>query len=395
MLIIKEKNKKGYVEIELVQANVGSDVGKAIVQASTISEDTAKKLGYTVKEETKSSLHPAVQSVVRHWFGSIEQFVTETLDSSRCALGQLSLNQINKGRDLLLEARKLVSAGARDTVELNSISSRYYSNIPMNFGFRKLDADSLRFDTDDKLDRAFDTLDTLENAKDVEKVLTKKNAADEQYRSLKTEMEWLNPIDPQFRWIDTLFNKTRASNHSGLGRLRVSNVFRLTREREHEMYMGSVQNISKQNIKRDIPELIKNIWHHKPTEKREYEKNYNSANILPLFHGTRTENMIAITKSTLKFRKPGFTVSGAMFDKGSGIYLAKGSSNKGYLFLSDVCLGNQKIASGAYSYDADNIKPNHSVWAKGGGISKILNDEFIVYTETQHWLKYIVEVERD
>ena len=59
----------------------------------------------------------------------------------------------------------------------------------MNFGYRRLDIEQLRFDDNNKLDAQFDILDTLENAKDVEKVLTKKNAVDEQYKSLKTEME--------------------------------------------------------------------------------------------------------------------------------------------------------------------------------------------------------------
>ena len=156
-----------------------------------VSEGTAKKLGFTIKEDVKSSLHPAVQSVVQNWFGSIEQFIVDTLDTSKCALGQLSLDQINKGRDLLLEARQLVKVGAKDIKSLNEISSKYYSNIPMNFGYRKLDIEQLRLDSDGKLDAAFDVLDTLENAKDVERVLTKKNAVDEQYKSLKTEMEWV------------------------------------------------------------------------------------------------------------------------------------------------------------------------------------------------------------
>ena len=33
-----------------------------------------------------------------------------------------------------------------------------------------------------------------------------------------------------------------------------------------------------------------------------------------------------------------------------------------------------------------------SVWAKGGQ-SGVINDEFIVYTENQNWLRYVIEFE--
>jgi len=87
--IIKSKIKKGYVEVLLAKSEVCSEIGKSKVSASSITEDTAKKLGFEIKEENQSSLHPAIQSVVRSWFGSIEQFIVNTLDTSKCALGQL------------------------------------------------------------------------------------------------------------------------------------------------------------------------------------------------------------------------------------------------------------------------------------------------------------------
>ena len=407
--IIKSKVKKGYVEIKLVKTDVGSDIAKVKIGASVVSEDTAKKLGFTVKEENKSSLHPAIQSVVKSWFGSIEQFIIDTLDTSKCALGQLSLDQINKGRDLLLEARQLVAVGAKDIKELNSISSKYYSNIPMNFGYRKLDIDQLRFDNDNKLDIAFDILDTLENAKGAEKVLTKKSAIDEQYVSLKTEMEWIDPSDPIFKWIDLLFHKTRASNHSGLGKLAVSNIFRLKRNKEYETFLDTSVKFSKTKYDLMIPNNYQSLWDKRPKENKDYEDIMMGANILPLWHGSRTPNFPKIISSSLQMRKPGFTVAGSMFDKNGGLYFANSSSKsvgytsitnsawsngndkKAYLFLSDVCLGKSKIADRSYPYTLDNIKPHMSVWAKAG--ASLYNDEYIVYTEQQNWLRYVIEFE--
>ena len=50
--IIKSKIKKGYVEVKLVKADVGSEAGKAKVDASatSVSVDSLKKLGVKVEE---------------------------------------------------------------------------------------------------------------------------------------------------------------------------------------------------------------------------------------------------------------------------------------------------------------------------------------------------------
>jgi poly [ADP-ribose] polymerase len=407
--IVKSKIKKGYSEIKLIKSAIGSELAQAKVESSVLSEATAVKMGFKVQEEAKSSLHPAIQSVVKEWFGSIDQFIIDTLDTSKCALGQLSLEQINKGRDLLLEARNLVNAGSKDITSLNSISSKYYSNIPMNFGFKRLNADQLRFDDHVKLDAAFDVLDTLENAKDVEKILIKKSDVDQKYQSLKTPMEWVDPSDLIFKWIDLLFHKTRAANHNFYGKLKINNIFKLTRSKEFETYLSMAESMAKKDqARKELPSMLEPLWKSRIKEQKEYEKLYHDANILPLFHGTRTQNINKILSSRLILPKPGFTFSGAMFSGGAGgIYSgfstkacgysslsgsawAKGNSDKGYLFLNDVALGKQKIAEHAHPYTLDKIKPCMSVWAKAG--KAVINDEFIVFTEEQTWIRYVVEV---
>lgn len=409
--IIKSKLKKGYTEVELIKSEVGSDIAKSKIEILSVSENDLNKMGFKIKEEASSSLHSAVQDVVKYWFGSIEQFVVDTLDTSKCALGQLSLVQINKGRDLLLEARKLVAKKSKDISSLNEISNKYYSNIPMNFGYRKLNADTLRFDNNDKLDAAFDILDTLEGAKDAEKVLTKKSDVDEKYKSLKTEMTWVDPKEDIWKWINLLFHETRASNHHFLGKMKITNLFALKRDAEYSDYMNMVEKMASDNqARKELPGMIKPLWEKRVKHEKGYELLTERANILPLFHGSRTQNFPKILSSKLLMRKPGFTVSGSMYDAGgkglytgwsskainysssAGSYWSGGNDSKGYLFLSDVALGKQEIAKGPYPYTAEKIKPNMSVWAKGGQ-SGVINDEFIVYTEQQNWLRYVIEFE--
>ncbi len=60
------------------------------------------------------------------------------------------------------------------------------------------------------------------------------------------------------------------------------------------------------------------------------------------------------------------------------------------MFLNDCILGNQEVARGSYQYTEKNIKPKHSVWAKGGQ-SGVINDEFMLYNTEQHNIRYFLE----
>src|SRR5271166_901964 len=168
--IIKAKTKKGYQEVKLVKADVGSDVGKSKVDNTTVSVESLKKAGVTVTEEpaVASKLHGEVQDLVRTWFGVTQEFIELNLDTKKCPLGQLSADQLIKGKDILEEARKIIH-GKKDVTELNKLTNSYYSNIPHNFGYTRINADVLRLDDDSKIDKAFDILDVFSDAKNIEK----------------------------------------------------------------------------------------------------------------------------------------------------------------------------------------------------------------------------------
>jgi poly [ADP-ribose] polymerase len=132
---------------------------------------------------------------------------------------------------------------------------------------------------------------------------------------------------------------------------------------------------------------------------------YQKANVIPLFHGTRTENLTGILKKGLLIRPSGVVLCGNAY--GNGIYKssnstksinytsincsywAKGSDNKAYLFLSDAILGNTYMAKNSGNYSLNSIKPNHSLWARAG--KQLINDEMILYKTDQHTMKYLLE----
>jgi poly [ADP-ribose] polymerase len=411
--IIKSKSKKGYVEVKLAKADIGSSIGKSKVDSS-VSVESLKKLGATVieKDATPSKLTVEVQDLVRTWFGATQEFVELNLDTKKCPLGQLSIDQIDKAKLILDEARGQVHAKKPDTQELNKLTSQYYSNIPHVLG-HKINADVLRFDDDSKIDKALDILDVFADAKNVQAVISKRTAVDSQYDTLKADLEFIDPANPTWKWLDAMLLGTRASNHSGLGKLKTHKIFQVNRHDEEKHWLEASEKIAKECGK-FVPSPVYAKWvESRPDLDKGRSALYKAANILPGWHGTRRANMIGITTKGLLIRPSGVAHAGSMYGDGiywavhstksinycdvKGSYWAQGNNKTAYLFLADVAFGNQHMAGGSHFYSKQNIKPAHSVWAKSGGSSGLYNDELITYTPTgkdqQHRIRYIIEFE--
>lgn len=412
--IVKAKTKKGYVEVSLVKAEVGSDAAQAKIEKVSATTEQLKKAGITIKEDKAdiSKLHTEVQSLIKTWFGVTQEFVDLNLDTSKCSLGQLSIQQITKGKDILEEARKIVHQKKADVTELNTLTNQYYSNIPHNFGYTRINADVLRFDDDNKIDRAFDILDVFNDSKNIQNVISKKSAIDSQYNTLNADLEFVDPTTATWKWLDSMLHETRASNHHFLGKLKTHKIFKVSRKDEEKVFLQNAEKIAKECGKQDPADHYSKFVKARPDISKDLQDLYKRANILPGWHGSRRANMIGITTRGLLIRPSGVVTAGSMFGDSiyvanqstksinycdvKGSYWAQGTNKTAYLFLMDSAFGNQKIANNSHFYTKQNIKPFHSVWAKGGQ-SGVLNDELMLYNPTgpeqQHCLKYIVEFE--
>lgn len=410
--IIKAKTKKGYAEVKLLKSEVGSEIGKAKIEASKVSVDDLQKVGIKVEEAEKSTLHPQVGDLVRTWFGVTADFVELNLDTKKCPLGQLSLDQITKAKDFLEEARKIVHSTKPDVSEINKLTNLYYSNIPHNFGYARINADALRFDNDVKIDKAFDILEVFSDAKNVQTVISKKSNIDSQYSTLNADIEFVDPTNPVWKWLDRMVLDTRAHNHHFLGKLKTHKVFKVNRKDEDKVFLETIEKIAGQCGRHNPSSVYAALVKDRPDLSKEERELYAKANVCPGWHGTRRANMIGITTKGLLIRPSGVVHAGSMYGDGiywasnstksmnycdvRGSYWAQGNNKTAYLFLADVALGNQEMATGSRFYTAKNIAPKHSVWAKGGN-SGVVNDEFITYTASgkgqQHQIKYIIEFE--
>ena len=127
--IIKSKKKKGYREVEVAIRAHGSDAAKQITKAVTFTNvDGAQP------KAAASKLAGPTQRLVEHLFGATQKFVVTTL---KCPLGQLTNAQIDKGRDALNSAKKIVNAGKITKAKerkIANLTNDFYTLIPHNLG---------------------------------------------------------------------------------------------------------------------------------------------------------------------------------------------------------------------------------------------------------------------
>ncbi len=395
--IIKSKIRKGYKEIDVAQRAYGSEEAKQITKIVSLKNVDAI--------QTTSNLHNETQRLITTLMGSTQNFVTTTL---RCPLGVLTESHIQNGRDVLLKAKDIVLKNkvSKQAKEIENLTNDFYSLIPHNLGQgSRGKLEHLLLDDINKILQKEDDLDTLLDAKALGASLTS-SSVDDQYKSLNTEFEFVDKKSDLFKWLVSMVKDTRASNHKHLGDVILLNAWSIKRNNEFDTFLNTSEKIAKECGKQVIPDVLNKLVKNRLDVNKEHNDLYNKANVLPLFHGSKTNNLSGLLKLGQRIRPAGVQLSGSMY--GDGLYYAsqstksinytsirqsywaQGSDDKGYLFLADVALGNQKIASGSYQFSEHNIRPHHSVWAQGGK-SGVYNDEFMLYNTKQHSFRYLLE----
>lgn len=163
---------------------------------------------------------------------------------------------------------------------------------------------------------------------------------------------------------------------------------------------------------------IRRVFAVSSTSSRKTYREFIESNLIDnpnrhqLWHGSRTENWLAILELGLLVRPPGARTTGSMF--GFGIYFADkfqkshgytshrgshyahGTGDVGYMGVFNVALGKQlevgrwQQSHGSLNFDTLNKWGYNSVWGKSGGGS-LINNEYIIYTPAQCTMAYLVE----
>jgi predicted DNA-binding WGR domain protein len=394
----RDRKKDPYREVDLAITAIGSDGAKEIKKSMTGLKGKPKEVQF------ESKLDKEVQRLVKQWFGDTGHFIEMSL---KCPLGQLTKEQIDKGRDVLDECRRRVNAKSKtDTAMWDTLTSQFYSLIPHVLP-RKINPVDLRISTIDRIMEKSDTLDTFLDAKNVESVLKKGSSVDAKYAKLKADLEWISPEDRVAKWVTKLVFETRAKNHAFLGNIKVFNIFRLGRNGESGHFDETLQKIASKVSGRGMRPKFTTL-DRADLGKSEKEL-FSQANVWPLWHGTKPQNMVGIITRGLLIRPAGAAYTGSMF--GDALYHAESSSKsmnytgcmgsfytggssdkRAFLFLEDVIVGNPHVVTRSHFFR----KPPsgcHSVYAVPGG--GLYNSENMTYASSgmgqQHRLKYIVE----
>lgn len=368
----KNSNKFWSVDIQNEKiiynwGRVGAD-GQTKVVANTYTEQrkAEKKIdekinkGYRkvdINEIQTTASATTIDSKVANFLKDIyEASHSYMLNKAGDQFRNLTLDTINEGRTLL---NKIVSYINTNRGSVRYYSNEYFKTIPHKLS-RKISENEWVLDTMDKINAEMELLDDYE-----QNVSVINFSIDDVYNNLNATLRTVD--DKEMEYVTNKVVSSVAYNHHY--NLRILNAFKVEQ-----------------------------------TNAPAYDT--TRGNDTHLFHGTRKENVLGILNTNLKLPNTlkGVVKTGAMF--GPGLYFANNSSksanysfgywsgsdsDKAYLFITKVALGNvYETEQSHYFTEAPN--GYDSVMGKKGRY--LYNNEFIVYNENQVQIEYVIEVEK-
>ena len=385
-------------------------------------DDDDKKNNSTIK----SNLHKDIQDLVKLIFDKdmMEQQMREIgYDAAKLPLGKVDKTIIREAYQILKDiedelnaklkpekkknknkraSRSSSSASSRkvSSSAINELSSRYYTLIPHEFGFKLPDP----INNEKLLNKEMKLIESLSEIEVASRLLSKnKNSKIEQhpidkhFDLLKCSMESISSSDSEFKILEKFVSLTHASTHNRY-KLKVEKIFKLDRD----------------------------------GEDNKFNKFKNNSNRMLLWHGSRLTNFVGIISQGLRIAPPEAPVTGYMF--GKGVYFAdmcsksanycftSPSNNTGLILLCEVALGdmNQLYYADYYASNLPQGKlstkgcgktsPDSSTYVKmdngciipsGKGIkdntlqTSLLYNEYIVYDTSQIKMKYLIKLNFD
>ena len=328
---LREKTRNGYIEVQIVYEE----------ENEVKPEKPAKQVKGKPAKEIKSNMDKRVADLVNLIFDlkSINRTLAEIgYDSRKMPLGKLSIATIRQGMEVLKQIESALNSNKK--ADLETLSSRFYSLIPHDFGFQKMA--NFIINNNEKLKQKVEMLESLADMKIATNILeasTEGNPHDEHYKKLNCKLSPLEKTDPVFKTLETYVKNTHGNTHSYYT-LEVQDIFRVDKDGESARFSTSIKN-----------------------------------NML-LWHGSRLTNWVGILSQGLRIAPPEAPVSGYMF--GKGVYFAdmvsksanycftSKDNNTGLLLLCDVAVGNynEKLHS---DYNANNL-PKGKNSTKGCGL---------------------------
>ena len=412
---INAKIKKGYTKVEMRS----EDDEKAKAKAKGVKVDAKKK---KVKKKAKKSykLDAGTKKLLKIMYTATGDAIVKGLSSSAGAskdapLGNLADSQLDKGADLLDEAEAMLKKKSTKKDKWVDLTNEYLSNIPRDIDHARkggrLDLDQILLNVQERIDAQRQFIGLLRDAFLQKEIFAEAAAADDPhdvwFEGLNCAISSLKPSDDEYKHMCELFDVGQSPKNSNFyGKLKVSKAWKIERNGAKDGFDAYAKKI---------------------------EAKKGATGRVHAWHGTRTENLMGISKSGLLMPEnlpKGVHVTGKAF--GMGIYHAprwedagieqkddKGkkytryngalksmnytslrgayydSSTKGklgYMFLHEVALGVPETHLTACWNQKRPKKGHDYIYARAWGNPRLSHDELVTFDENAQRITHVLEI---
>ncbi|MCX4242685.1 WGR domain-containing protein [Paraliomyxa miuraensis] len=407
---VNGKVAKGYTRLEMRTQQ--DEIAKAKEKGVEVTKN---------KQATKKlDVHPQVASLLELIYTEAGNAVKRGLSSSAGArddapLGNLRDSQLDKGADILDELDELVGKPRPSKAALVKLTNAYLSNIPRNIDYArrgsKLDLSLILLDSKERVEDQRRFLTLLRDAHLQKEVFAEAAHADDPldvwYKGLSCDLDYLDPKGKEYERVAKLFDVGQSPKNSNFfGKLAVARAWKLERQGKEPLFKQYAATV---------------------IDKK------GATGIVPGWHGTRTENLMGISKSGLLMPEnlpKGVHITGKAFGKGiyhaprwpdagkpikaedgksykryngalksmnytsiSGAYWASGNTGKvGFMFLEEMALGVPEVHLKACWDRARPAKGHDYIYARSHGNPQLSHDEVVTFTENASRLTHLLEI---
>ena len=412
---IKAKVSKGYRPLEMRSE---SDE-RAKAKAKGVDVDGKKK---KAKKKPSRSFDPQVEQLLSIMYNVAGQAAQKGLSAAAGAsksapLGNLHDSQLDKGADILDAIDGLLAKKSKPPRNrLIQLTNDYLSNIPRNIDHAvkggRLDIDAILLDSEERIAKQREFLTLLRDLHLQKEVFKEAAAADSPYEvwydGLQCEIEHLAKGSKEFEKCRVAFDEGQSPMNSNFyGKLKVLRAWKLERKGKKPAFDAYAKKILK----------IK-----------------EATGIVLGWHGTRTQNLMGISRSGLLMPEnlpKGVLITGKAFGMGiyhaprwddagqprkekgktfkryngalksmnytslRGAYYGSGNTNKtGYLFLEEMALGKPEVHLTACWNRKRPAKGFDYIYAKAFGNPQLSHDEVVTFHEDASRLTHLLEIGR-
>lgn len=371
----REKEHKGYSEIDIISDSGGHVSGK-VIQKESLSK-VAKDQIQTKSPETKQLIDYLAQVNIHNILSNTTLSYDAEDGLFKTPMGIVSAATICEAKDLLEQISVFIVKGDFDGLNIKKLTGQYLMRIPQKVS-RRLKVTDV-FPDQEALKKQNDILDSLTASLDMVLNAPKKKSTTSQTCNCCVDTVFKVKLDViktarEISEITKLYEKTLDRGYA-CGHLAVKTVYTVELEEMRLKFDKDQQQRGRQNV-----------WR--------------------LWHGTRASNLLSILKNGLIIppRNAGYC-TGRMF--GNGIYFSDQSSkslnysygywagkteNNCFMFLADVNMGKYWTPSHSMSDAHDYARKNgfDSCYAQANK-SSVRNNEMIVYSTQQVNLVYLIE----